>query len=455
MKTSQRTSVILGIGLAAILTTYAWSRRIPTEPRDEQSLVIADGDTAHISMPDTVAPGKPFEVTFSTFGGGCVREAARTAVTMSYGTAMLQPYDHNHGGVSCLDDRVPLEHKARLRFDVPGIAKVRIAGGKRDSESRSRSSPVELFRTVVVCDCRPAKEVIVASLVADRATSADDVHSTTAHGITFVVDTVTFNANALPPGEDALLEWRSFASYTASITFASGRGRMDITSRRGGPSILVDSVEAAPVAAKGDYYLFDSTGFVLVHPASRTFTVHAISEDSYNFEGRRDGWPDGFHFVAPRLDTLVSTAVVQRSARNAVNVFWHTDALPDVAIARGRITLDNAPAGEFNVARWFAATRAFAELAEFGRPLPMGRVTLTTAVPRFPSRIPGVFVSFILKQEVNKLHARTVDLTTLAIPRGFTEVLPPGSAPGRSTQRWKAPPSRSTKSASPRPRNDV
>src|SRR4051794_4543032 len=78
------------------------------------------------------------------------------------------------------------------------------------------------------------------------------------HGIAFDIDTMVFDANAIRPDRDALSEWRAFATYAATVRFAAGRGRLDITSRRGGPAAIVDSAAtASPMAAPGDYYLFD------------------------------------------------------------------------------------------------------------------------------------------------------------------------------------------------------
>jgi len=134
---TRRVATLLGV--AVVVLAYALVDRRVVTPRDELSVLISNGDTSRISAPDTVQRGRPFAVTFSTFGGGCVREQARTAVTMSTANAVVQPYDHNTGGYSCPADRLFLHHSAQLHFDVAGIASVRVAGRR-----------LELARTVVV-----------------------------------------------------------------------------------------------------------------------------------------------------------------------------------------------------------------------------------------------------------------------------------------------------------------
>jgi hypothetical protein len=137
VRPARRVAALLGV--AVVVLAYALVDRRVVTPRDELSVLISNGDTSRISAPDTVLRGMPFDVTFGTFGGGCVREHARTAVTMSTANAVVQPYDHNTGGYSCPADKLILQHSAQLRFDVAGIASVRVAGRQG-----------EVARTVVV-----------------------------------------------------------------------------------------------------------------------------------------------------------------------------------------------------------------------------------------------------------------------------------------------------------------
>jgi hypothetical protein len=402
----------------------------PTDPRDVRSIIVAEHDTLAFHVPDTVMSGVPFDVSFSTFGGGCVRAPARTAITRSPGTVVMQPYDRHIGGHACPRDRMKLAHSARLRFDTPGVEVIRVAADGRDTSSQQETTSAELVKTVLVCDCRPLRRQAAGSaeLVAEhrggsRASEQQRSKPTrdSARGISFVIDTAIFDANALPPGQDAQRAWSTFASIRARVTFAGAKGRMDILWTRDGPPLLIDSVaSAAPLATAGDYYLFDSTSFTLVRPRTRSYTRFAISGDAYNHEGRRDGWPPFFEFAPLHIDTVTAGAPALTRIVRDVHIFWHSDMLPNVAIARGSLTLVDAPMSEINVARWFAPTRDLAHLAESGA-LPTSRVTVTAAIPRGPGPQQGVPLTIILKAEFVQLRAVMVDVASLGIPASYKE----------------------------------
>src|ERR1043165_3390131 len=60
----------------------------------------------------------------------------------------------------------------------------------------------------------------------------------------------------------------------ARVEFAAGRGRIDVSTVASRPARSVNGVTIGPpIARAGDYYLFDSTGYVVVRPSSRTFSV--------------------------------------------------------------------------------------------------------------------------------------------------------------------------------------
>lgn len=74
------------------------------------------------------------------------------------------------------------------------------------------------------------------------------------------------------------------APIRGAVTFAAGRGRLDVVAVRRAPSLAVRGVRvAASLAAPGDYYLFDGAGAVLVRPASRTYARLALADASYNY----------------------------------------------------------------------------------------------------------------------------------------------------------------------------
>lgn len=275
-----------------------------------------------------------------------------------------------------------------------------------------------------------------------------------AASIAFTIDTVTFTENALPAGPDANRLWSMFGSFTARVRFAAGRGRLDILTRRTGPTIVVDGfASSAPLGTVGDYYLFDSTGYVLVRPRAKTYSVFSIWGDVYNRARSREGWPKAFMFAPSRFDTVGASGFADPGLHGAVGIFWHTDRVPytspDAAeLARGKLIVEDAPYGELNVVQWFAPARSFAQLVASGGTLP-ARATLTTAVPEANVKATDdVPTTLILKREFFRLQSEPVDLRELTLPAGYSEVAWSGKAsnngaPPSGGDRWRKPPSRS------------
>jgi hypothetical protein len=118
--------------------------------RDDAALIIFYGDTSRISAPDTVARGVSFEVSFSTFAGGCIRRVARDDVTATASTVEIRPYDHNSGGNVCTSDLLILKHTLLTRLDTPGRFVIRLIGQQRGASTGITNGPAELTRPVVV-----------------------------------------------------------------------------------------------------------------------------------------------------------------------------------------------------------------------------------------------------------------------------------------------------------------
>ena len=260
-------------------------------------------------------------------------------------------------------------------------------------------------------------------------------------GFRFTVDTV----GETGPNAGVL------AAVRGAVTFVAGRGRLDVIAVRRAPTLSVRGVRiAAPLAAPGDYYLFDSAGAVLVHPTTRTFSRLALADGSYNYEERRDGWPAAFQMEPTRPDTLRGASAV--SARVAthgpVPIYWHLDlkavppSPPIRIIARGRVQLVDAPAGEASVARWFGAAEALATLpsgvaATRGAPL---RVTAVVALQ--PPGDSTSVVNLVTQVPLTDLAPAAVDRSRLVPPtelhRGSVRRTCLGAAtrsPGRERRR--------------------
>lgn len=212
-----------------------------------------------------------------------------------------------------------------------------------------------------------------------------------------------------------------------SIVFAGGRGRLDVAAVAQHPVVRTTGIVlAAPLARPGDYYLFDSTGFVLVRPATRTFSTFQIADDRYNYEGRRDGWPAWFPFKRSPVDTLGPGApIITLRQHGAYPVYWHAD-VPGRQLARGHFTVVDARPGELAAVRWFAATRALAGLMPRGDTLEGSMPTLTAlglwADPN--DTIPPTAITEM--RSVHGLRRADVDTQRLLLPDGYREAPWPG-----------------------------
>lgn len=250
---------------------------------------------------------------------------------------------------------------------------------------------------------------------------------TALRGITFTID----SGPTVPDRPDVAARFGATPKFLTEvagrIVFAGGRGRLDVGAVARHPVVRTAGIVlSAPLAKPGDYYLFDSTGFVLVRPATRTFSSFQIADDRYNYEGRRDGWPAWFPFKRQSVDTLgQDTPAVALRQHGAYPVYWHAD-VPGRQLARGRFIVVDARPGELAAVRWFAATRALAELMLRGDTLGGSRPTLMAlglwaesvdTIP--PTAIAG-------ERPFNDLRRVDVSRGRLLLPAGYTEAPWPG-----------------------------
>jgi hypothetical protein len=270
--------------------------------------------------------------------------------------------------------------------------------------------------------CGAAAIILTIATVDRLGGQAPDVGPGRVAGIAFSIDTSVLAADAR--GDTATIHlWSAFASYNARITFAKGRGRLDVLWRRPSPILVIDRIlPSVPVATAGEYYLFDSTGFVLVHPSTRTFSRFEIIDAAFRLEIWREGWPRGFRTLPVQInaDPLSPTIV-----RTPTWVYWHANHDGSV-IAYGRLAIRAAPIAEVNVARWFGAARAIEHVVAATGRMPSGELTVTAAIPRTPEPIAPP--TYLFKQRLTKLEVVAVDTTQLSVPSGFTERKPAGQA---------------------------
>src|SRR4051812_35136681 len=263
---------------------------------------------------------------------------------------------------------------------------------------------------------------LIFTIVASPAMRAQGATSVVLRGIAFTIDSG-------PPAPEPPEVLRRFGAspvlitgVAGSIVFAGGRGRLDVSAVARHPVVRTAGIVlAAPLARPGDYYLFDSTGFVLVRPATRTFSSFQIADDRYNYEGRRDGWPAWFPFKRTTIDTLGPDApAVALRQHGAYPVYWHAD-IPGRQLARGRFTLVDARPGELAAVRWFAATRALAGLLLRGNTLG-GRTPTLTALGLWADASDTVPPTSIIEQRsLGGLRRVDVRVERLQLPAGYTE----------------------------------
>ena len=273
---------------------------------------------------------------------------------------------------------------------------------------------------------------------------------TTLPGLAYVVD----SGREVPPPPEVVKRFgmppELLTQVAGSVVFAGGRGRFDVTAVARRPVLRTAGIVlAAPLASPGDYYLFDSTGFVLVRPAARAFSWFQIGDDRFNYQGRRDGWPAWFPLKRPSVDTLDAGAPAALLRQHgAFPVYWHAD-IKGRELARGRFTLVDARPGELAIARWFAATRALAGLLMQGDALG-GTTPTVTALGLWAEQADTVPPTAIVEvRPFTSLRRADIQVERLVLPADYTEASWPGYERAQqvfptsadSGAYWKRPPS--------------
>lgn len=131
----------IGVAGCNLLTTDAASGVSP-------ALLVAGTDTAVITAPDTVDHGVSFNVTVSTLGGGCTREAARTEFASNTQTLEVYPFDR-WSAESCPNDAILIPHAITVKIDVAGARTLSIIGREQIPGTNS-TQYVQLDRPLYV-----------------------------------------------------------------------------------------------------------------------------------------------------------------------------------------------------------------------------------------------------------------------------------------------------------------
>ena len=171
-------------------------------------------------------------------------------------------------------------------------------------------------------------------------------------GITFTVDTTPDRGSS----SDAPAAARLFTRVTAAVTATADRGRVDILAVLPTRASVAGLPVTEPAARPGDYYLFDSTGVVLVRPHVRRYARLPFGDYGVGGPEDRTGWPSTIFRVTPvrvvALPAGARRADTRAWARDLV-VYWHLDVDQEAStyhvLARGRLRAARLPLGEVGV----------------------------------------------------------------------------------------------------------
>jgi len=110
-------------------------------PQSLPALIIFYGDTATLTLPDSVKHTASFDVRVKTFAGGCIRETAPAQTIMRDRTAEIRLYNVGQGqrGTVCTADLLFLSHTVPIVFDSAGSATIRVIGGRQDASTAGGS----------------------------------------------------------------------------------------------------------------------------------------------------------------------------------------------------------------------------------------------------------------------------------------------------------------------------
>jgi hypothetical protein len=268
----------------------------------------------------------------------------------------------------------------------------------------------------------------VADLSIGRRTSADFGHRGR--------DSVTGIVFAIDSGRDRGAASGVFKTFEGAVIFVAGRGRLDILAMGRGPEIRALGVGFLPPQAQaGDYYLFDSTGFVLVRPRSKSFSSFAFLADEYHYGANRGSWPSGIAATTPVVIDTAPPGGRRPMQHGEAAVYWQlggdtdparggrsaADARSNGIVATGRVVISDVPPGEVGAARWFAPSQALAKLPATSLPRTIRLTTFatfTSARMAGEARAAAVFGS---EYTIAGPKRTEVDRTRLLLPQDFVE----------------------------------
>jgi len=140
-------------GLAS--TSCAFSVGAPTTPppaSEARVLGLFDLQQDMVSAPATVPAGQEFQITITTFGGGCERKGDE-GVLLAENGATVMVYDFTTAtrpGVPCTAIYSRFTHTVTLRFTQPGEKLIQVWGRRTDPSAPLAGVPLIIERRVTV-----------------------------------------------------------------------------------------------------------------------------------------------------------------------------------------------------------------------------------------------------------------------------------------------------------------
>ena len=139
--------------LAVIAAAVAASHAIAPEARLPGIVDFGSDRTKDVlTAPDVVRVNEDFNVTITTFGGGCERKGDASVVITATGAAVMV-YDFTEAtypDVVCTGVVKRLPHTVTLRFEKPGAAVIQIWGRRFGPETPPLGIPTVLEHPITI-----------------------------------------------------------------------------------------------------------------------------------------------------------------------------------------------------------------------------------------------------------------------------------------------------------------
>src|SRR5438477_10934444 len=140
----------LGI-LGVVTCTAAATLNAQASDTVPARLILERGDTAALVLPDTVRRGQAFTVRVTAFAGGCIRTGGGSRVSIHGLVADVTPlHVRRVTGNICHDDLMRFPQTIWVRFDRPGLGRIRFHGARNRIDSGGQPQWVVIERSVVV-----------------------------------------------------------------------------------------------------------------------------------------------------------------------------------------------------------------------------------------------------------------------------------------------------------------